>query len=59
MYRGISYQSTSTDIANVEQKTNSKYGKAFSQQDKARARTITDIVVLKYRGIELIKIINH
>ncbi|MEM7760826.1 MAG: DUF4278 domain-containing protein [Cyanobacteria bacterium P01_A01_bin.40] len=59
MYRGISYQSTSIDIANFEQKTNSKYGKTFSQQQKAKVRTITDISVLKYRSTEYIKIINH
>ena len=47
IYRGIAYQSITADLPSVKQKTNIKY------------REIADIRVLKYRGVDFIKILNY
>lgn len=47
IYRGIAYQSIAADLANAQQQTNIKY------------RKIADIRVLKYRGVDFIKILNY
>ena len=59
IYRGISYQLFPTKLAIVKQEINGKYRGFSCQQPKTKTRTITDIFVLKYRGIEFIKVFYH
>ena len=58
VYRGIFYQSISTHLAAIKV-FNGKYrGSAQIRNYKAKNAVIKDIYVLKYRGIDYIKILN-
>ena len=59
IYRGVSYQSTSTESTTVKQGINGKYRGIPCQLQKVKDRTISGIFVLKYRGSEFIKVLNH
>ena len=59
IYRGIAYQSITTDLASAKQQANLKYRGISYQLPKAKNKKIADIRVLKYRGIDFIKILTH
>ena len=59
IYRGISYQSTSTDLATVKREINGKYRGVPYQLSKPKDKKSAGIFVLKYRGLEFIKVLNH
>ncbi|MCU0532511.1 MAG: DUF4278 domain-containing protein [Hydrococcus sp. Prado102] len=56
-YRGISYQSTSTNLATVKPEINGKY-RGIPYQRQIKDATVKDIKVLKYRGLDYIKVFN-
>ena len=58
-YRGISYQSNTTNLATIEQKIDVKYRGVTYQRSELKNKKIADDCVLKYRDIESIKILNH
>ncbi|WP_319418700.1 DUF4278 domain-containing protein [Pleurocapsa sp. FMAR1] len=58
-YRGISYQPITTYLATVEQKNNVKYRGVCYQLSKVKEKKIADIRILKYRGVEFIKVLSH
>lgn len=59
VYRGISYQSTSTELASFKQEINGKYQEITCQLQKVKGRTLSGIFVLKYLGSEFIKVVKH
>ena len=58
IYRGIPYQYNTPKLVDAKQQTNLKYC-AISQLAQAKKTKIADIHVLKYRGIEFIKVLSH
>ena len=58
IYRGIAYQSI-TAVASAKQQTNLPDRETFARLPKAENYKIADIRVLKYRGIDFIKILNY
>lgn len=58
-YRGVSYQNTSEDLTDKLQLSDLENVKKSTRLSPVPNRIITDICVLKYRGIEFIKIIYH
>lgn len=59
VYRGISYQLNSINLATIEQNTNVKYRGVTYQRSGVKNKKIADICVLKYRGVESIKTLSH
>jgi Domain of unknown function (DUF4278) len=59
VYRGISYQSTSTDLAIVQQEMNGKYRGIPYRISEVKETMIQAILVMKYRGVEYIKILSR
>lgn len=58
IYRGISYLSSSLELTEIKQ-SNNKNRDILCQPQKAKLRAIASISVLKYRGIEYIKVLTH
>lgn len=58
IYRGITYQ-LAADLASAKQQTNSPDRETYARLPKAENYNIADIRVLKYRGIDFIKILNY
>lgn len=58
VYRGISYQSTSTPLAIKKQEFNGKYRGIPAQIRKIKDAMIKNIYVLKYRGVDYIKVLK-
>ena len=60
VYRGIPYQTTATDSATPKQAIDGKYRGISYQMPKHKVKNVAiqGIHVLKYRGIEYIKILN-
>lgn len=59
IYRSISYQSNAKDLASVKPKPEVMYRGISYQLSKVKNRKISGIFVLKYRGSEFIKVLNH
>ena len=58
VYRGISYQSTSTDSAIVQREIHAKYRGNSYRIDKVNGMSIQAISVMKYRGVEYLNILK-
>lgn len=60
VYRGISYQTTTTDSTTSKQAIDGKYRGISYQISKHKVENVAikGIHVLKYRGIDYIKILN-
>lgn len=58
-YRGISYQSNFTNLATIEQKIDVKYRGVTYQRLELKDKKVADVCVLKYRGVELIKVLSY
>ena len=60
VYRGISYQTISMHLAASKQVINGKYRGISAQIHKRKVKNVAikGIYVLKYRGIDYIKILN-
>lgn len=56
-YRGVSYQANSLHLATVKE-INAKYRGIPYQIRKVKNATIKDICVLKYRGVDYVKVLN-
>ena len=58
-YRSIPYQANTTNLAATEQKTDVKYRGVTYQRSQLKNKKVADVCVLKYRGVESIKVLSH
>jgi hypothetical protein len=58
VYRGLSYQATSSHLESINPELNGKYRGIDYQIGEVKNTAIKNICVLRYRGVDYIKILH-